>query len=109
VIQAGDLNTRSEPAPQATQKYIVKIQAEINDVKHKAGVVSMARGQEIDSAITSFFIVLGDQAALDGTYTVFGRVVEGMDVVEKIAATPTENERPKERVDIYSMKVERKK
>jgi len=109
VIQAGDLNTRSEPAPQAAQKYIVKIQAEINDVKHKAGIVSMARGQEIDSAITSFFIVLGDQAALDGTYTVFGRVVEGMDVVEKIAATPTENERPKERVDIYSMKVERKK
>jgi peptidyl-prolyl cis-trans isomerase B (cyclophilin B) len=109
VIQAGDLNTRSEPAPQAAQKYIVKIQAEINDVKHKAGIVSMARGQEIDSAMTSFFIVLGDQPALDGTYTVFGRVAEGMDVVERIAATPSENEHPKERVDIYSMKVERKK
>src|SRR5262245_53205203 len=109
VIQAGDLNTRSEPAPQAAKKYIVKIQAEINDVKHKAGIVSMARGQEIDSAMTSFFIVLGDQPALDSTYTVFGRVVEGMDVVEKIAATPSENERPKERIDIYSMKVERKK
>src|SRR5215475_5283439 len=81
VIQAGDLSTRPEPAPQAAQKYIVKIQAEINDVKHKAGIVSMALGQEIDSALTSFFIVLGDQAALDGTYTVFGRVVEGMDVV----------------------------
>jgi peptidyl-prolyl cis-trans isomerase B (cyclophilin B) len=109
VIQAGDLNTRSEPTPQAAQKHIVKIRAEINDVKHKAGIVSMARGEEIDSALTSFFIVLGDQPALDGTYTVFGRVVEGMDVVEKIAATPAENERPKERVDIYSMKAERKK
>jgi peptidyl-prolyl cis-trans isomerase B (cyclophilin B) len=109
VIQAGDLNTRTEPVPQAAQKYVVKIRAEINDVKHKAGIVSMARGNEIDSALTSFFIVLGEQPALDGTYTVFGRVVEGMDVVEKIAATPTENERPKERVDIYSMKVERKK
>jgi peptidyl-prolyl cis-trans isomerase B (cyclophilin B) len=109
VIQAGDLNTRSEPVSQVAQKYIVKIRAELNDVKHKAGIVSMARGDEIDSALTSFFIVLGDQPALDGTYTVFGQVVEGMDVVEKIAATPNENERPKERVDIYSMKAERRK
>lgn len=109
VIQAGDLNTRKEPVPQAAQKYVEKIRAEINDVKHKAGILSMARGEEIDSALTSFFIVLADQPALDGTYTVFGRVVEGMDVVEKIAAVPAENERPKEPVDIYSMKAERKK
>lgn len=108
VIQAGDLNTRSEPITQAAQKYVVKIRAEINDVKHTAGTVSMARGGEIDSALTSFFIVLGDQPALDGTYTVFGRVVEGMDVVQKIAATPAENEKPRERVDIFSMKVERR-
>jgi len=109
VIQAGDLNTRTEPVPQIAQKYVVKIRAEINDVKHKAGIVSMARGDEIDSALTSFFIVLADQPPLDGTYTVFGRVVEGMDTVEKIAAVATENEKPKERVDIYSMKTERKK
>jgi len=109
VIQAGDLNTRKEPVPQAAQKYVVKIRAEINDVKHRAGILSMARGEEIDSALTSFFIVLADQPALDGTYTVFGRVVEGMDVVEKIAAVPTENERPKELVEIYSMKAERRK
>jgi peptidyl-prolyl cis-trans isomerase B (cyclophilin B) len=109
VIQAGDLNTRTEPVPPLTQKYIVRIRAEINDVKHTAGIVSMARGEEIDSALTSFFIVLGDQPALDNTYTVFARVVVGMDVVAKIAATPTENERPKERVDIYALKVERRK
>jgi peptidyl-prolyl cis-trans isomerase B (cyclophilin B) len=108
VIQAGDLNTRTEPVSQAAQKYVVKIPAEINDVKHQAGILSMARGAEIDSALTSFFIVLGDQPALDGTYTVFGHVVSGMDIVNKIAAVPAENERPKERVDIYSMKVERK-
>jgi len=109
VIQAGDLNTRKEPVPQAAQKYVVKIRAEINDVKHRAGILSMARGEELDSALTSFFIVLADQPALDGTYTVFGRVVEGMDVVEKIAAVPAENERPKEPVEIYSMKAERRK
>src|SRR4029077_16413455 len=109
VIQAGDLNTRQEPIPQAAQKYVVKIATEINDVKHTAGSVAMARGQEVDSALTSFFIVLADQPPLDGTYTVFGRVVQGMEVVQKIAATPTENERPKERIDIHSMKLERKK
>ena len=109
VIQAGDLNTRKEPVPQAAQKYVVKIRAEINDVKHRAGILSMSRGEELDSVLTSLFIVLADQPALDGTYTVFGRVVEGMDVVEKIAAVPTENERPKEPVEIYSMKAERRK
>jgi cyclophilin family peptidyl-prolyl cis-trans isomerase len=109
VIQAGDLNTRTEPVSAAVHKYVVKIAAEINDVKHRAGTVSMARGDEVDSALTSFFIVLGDQPALDGTYTVFGRVAEGMDVVEKIAAVPQQNERPTERVDIHSIKVERKR
>ena len=69
----------------------------------------MARGDENDSALTSFFIVLADQPALDGTYTVFGHVVEGMDVVEKIGAVPQVNEKPTERVDIFSIKVERKK
>jgi peptidyl-prolyl cis-trans isomerase B (cyclophilin B) len=107
VIQAGDLNTRSEPVPQAAQKYVVNIRAEINDLKHAAGIISMARGDAIDSALTSFFIVLANQPALDGTYTIFGRVVEGMDVVEKVAAVPNESERPRERVDIYAMKVEK--
>src|SRR5215475_13183661 len=106
VIQAGDLNTRTEPVPQVAQKYVVNISAEINDVKHTAGIVSMARGDAIDSALTSFFIVLADQPPLDGKYTVFGKVLEGMDVVEKIAAVLVENERPKELVDIYAMKVE---
>jgi peptidyl-prolyl cis-trans isomerase B (cyclophilin B) len=106
VIQAGDLNTRTEPVTAAVHQHVVKIGAEINDVKHRAGIVSMARGDELDSALTSFFIVLGDQPALDGTYTVFGRVVEGMDVVEKIGAVPQQNERPTERVDIHSIKVE---
>jgi peptidyl-prolyl cis-trans isomerase B (cyclophilin B) len=109
VIQAGDLNTRKEPISPDARKYVVNINAEINDVKHQAGIVSMARGDALDSALTSFFIVLTDHPNLDGTYTVFGKVVEGMDVVEKIAAMPQDNERPTERVDIYSIKVERKK
>lgn len=108
VIQAGDLNTRSEPIPQTVQKYVTRIRAEINDVKHVAGILSMARGEEIDSAMTSFFIVLADQPPLDGHYTVFGRVNAGMETVQAIAAVPQDQEKPKERIDIYSMKVERR-
>ena len=108
VIQTGDLNTRSEPYPQNAQEFVVPITAEISAIEHIAGIVSMARGEEIDSALTSFFIVLDDQPALDNYYTVFGQVTAGMDVVERIAAVETENESPLERVDVYRMRVERK-
>jgi len=109
VIQMADLNTRKEPLTQKVNDFVVPIRAELNDVKHDAGIVSMARGNEIDSALTSFFIVLSPQArGLDGTYTVFGRVVEGMDVVKKIEAVPVQGETPTTRVDVYSMRAMRK-
>ena len=107
VIQVGDLNTRKEPLTQKVNDFVVPIRAEINDVRHEAGIVSMARGNEIDSALTSFFIVLGAQPALNGTYTVFGRVVEGMDVVRKIEMVPVQGEKPATRVEV-TMKVVRK-
>jgi peptidyl-prolyl cis-trans isomerase B (cyclophilin B) len=109
VIQMGDLNTRKEPLSQKVNAFVAPIRAELNDVKHDAGIVSMARGNEIDSALTSFFIVLGPQArGLDGTYTVFGRVVEGMDVVKKIEGVPVQGEAPVTRVDVYSMQARRR-
>jgi len=107
VIQVGDLNTRKEPLTQKVNDFVVPIRAEINDVRHEAGIVSMARGNEIDSALTSFFIVLGPQPALNGTYTVFGRVVEGMDVVRKIEMVPVQGETPVTRVEV-TMRVVRK-
>ena len=61
----------------------------------------------IDSALTSFFMS-GRSAGIGQTYTVLGDVVEGMDVVEKIATVPQVNGKPTERVDIVSIKVERK-
>jgi peptidyl-prolyl cis-trans isomerase B (cyclophilin B) len=108
VIQAGDLNTRKQPLTSEMRKYSGNLNAEINDVKHQLGIVSMARFEAMDSATTSFFIVLGDQPDLDGTYTVFGRVVEGIDVVQKIGAVPNDKEKPLEPVDIYRMFVTRR-
>ena len=60
-----------------------------NDLKHTRGVLSMARAMDPDSAGSQFFIMHEDAPHLDGQYAAFGQVLEGMDVVDKIAATKT--------------------
>ena len=62
-----------------------------NDLKHTRGVISMARAQDPNSAGSQFFIMHRDAPHLDGQYAAFGKVVEGMDVVDEIANTPTIN------------------
>lgn len=64
----------------------VTLKPEFNDTSHKRGIVSMARSSAPDSASSQFFIVLKDYPSLDRQYTVFGEVVKGMDVVDKIAS-----------------------
>jgi peptidyl-prolyl cis-trans isomerase B (cyclophilin B) len=67
-----------------------------NDLKHTAGVLSMARSQAKDSAGSQFFIMVADAPHLDGLYAAFGKVTEGMDVVNEIVNLPTgTNDRPK--------------
>ena len=61
-----------------------------NDLKHTAGVISMARSQMPDSAGSQFFIMHKDSPHLDGMYAAFGKVTEGMDVVNEIATTATD-------------------
>ncbi|MFW6001567.1 MAG: peptidylprolyl isomerase [Halanaerobium sp.] len=60
-----------------------------NDLKHKRGVISMARSQSPDSAGSQFFIMHKDAPHLDGQYAAFGKVIEGMDAVDKIAEVDT--------------------
>ncbi len=55
-----------------------------NNLKHTRGVISMARSNDPNSASGQFFIMLGDAAYLDGNYAAFGRVIKGMDIIEKI-------------------------
>ena len=67
-----------------------------NELKHKRGVLSMARSQSPNSAGSQFFIMHADGDFLDGQYAAFGMVTEGMDVVDRIAATKTGmNDKPK--------------
>lgn len=56
----------------------------INDIKHEKGVLSMARGQENDSVGSQFFIMLDDNNTLDGNYSAFGKLVSGMDILDRI-------------------------
>ena len=68
-----------------------------NNLKHERGVISMARSSNPNSASSQFFIMHEDAPHLDGSYAAFGKVVEGMDVVDAIAATKTDyNDRPYE-------------
>ncbi|MBL6785377.1 MAG: peptidylprolyl isomerase [Rickettsiales bacterium] len=60
------------------------LKAEFSDVKHTRGVVSMARAQNINSADSQFFIMLDDAPHLDGQYTVWGKVISGMEYVDQI-------------------------
>jgi peptidyl-prolyl cis-trans isomerase B (cyclophilin B) len=105
VIQGGYLATRTEPLDERQQGYVRTLEPEFNATKHERGIVSMARGTELASATTSFFIVLAPAESLDGKYTAFGRVVEGMDVVEKIEVAPREGEAPTTRVDVTRARI----
>ncbi len=79
-----------------------------NPLKHTAGVLSMARSMNPDSAGSQFFIMHMDAPHLDGAYAAFGKIVEGMDTVNKIAETPTDgyNDRPLEEQIMETVTVE---
>lgn len=87
------------------------IMAEFNDIKHVRGVLSMARGQDPNSASSQFFIMHAVAPSLDGQYTAFGKVVEGMEVVDEIVKTgspnPNDNGKvePKEAIVLKSAKM----
>ncbi|MBR1673737.1 MAG: peptidylprolyl isomerase [Eubacterium sp.] len=78
-----------------------------NDLKHTAGVLSMARSMNPDSAGSQFFIMHQDAPHLDGQYAAFGKVTEGMDIVNKIAMTRTGwGDKPMEEQKIQSIVID---
>jgi len=78
-----------------------------NDLKHDEGVLSMARSGHPDSAGSQFFIIHKQSPHLDGQYAAFGKVIEGLDIVNKIAETKTDHsDRPKEQVKFKKVTVD---
>ena len=77
-----------------------------NDLKHTPGVLSMARTMQPNSAGSQFFIMHKNASHLDGQYAAFGKVVSGMDVVDKIASVPTDwNDKPKTAVKMKTVEL----
>ncbi|WP_404987487.1 peptidylprolyl isomerase [Clostridium culturomicium] len=78
-----------------------------NELSHERGVISMARSRDMNSAGSQFFIMHKDNKGLDGDYAAFGKVIEGMDVVDAIAATETNSsDKPVEDMKIKSITVD---
>jgi peptidyl-prolyl cis-trans isomerase B (cyclophilin B) len=108
VIQGGHMPTRREPLDEKQQAFVRNLQPEFNATPHDRGIVSMARlGDDVASGSSSFFIVLAPAPSLDGKYTVFGRVVSGMDVLEKIEAVALKGEEPVTRVEVSRVTIAR--
>jgi cyclophilin family peptidyl-prolyl cis-trans isomerase len=105
VIQGGYLPSRRETLDDRQMALVHDLAPEFNDTPHDKGILSMARTADPNSANTSFFIVTARAPALDRQYTVFGRVVEGLDVVEKIEASPVNGEAPVTRVEVSKVTV----
>jgi len=105
VLQMGAVAYRNKPITAAQNALIHNLKAEFSDVVNAPGIISMARGEDPDSATTSFFVCIGECRALEGKYTAFARVVRGMDVVQAIAAVPLDGETPKDPITLTRVRV----
>ena len=107
MIQGGDPNTKNPDKStwgQGGPGYNLK--AEFNSRSHLRGIVSMARSSDPDSAGSQFFIVTSDSTFLDKQYTVFGEVVDGMEVADKIVNLPRDgNDCPKQEAKMLEVTI----
>jgi peptidyl-prolyl cis-trans isomerase B (cyclophilin B) len=102
VIQGGDPNTKSDDrSTHGMGGPGYNLKAEFSKLPHKRGTLSMARAADPDSAGSQFFICVEDTPFLDGQYTIFGEVVDGMDVVDQIVSQPRDpRDNPVDRIEM---------
>ncbi|MFP4478728.1 MAG: peptidylprolyl isomerase [Candidatus Izemoplasmatales bacterium] len=109
MIQGGDPEGTGMGGPGYSIKGEFKSHGFDNNLKHKRGVISMARTGDPDSAGSQFFIMHKDAPHLDGQYAAFGKVIEGIEVVDEIASVRTDTrDKPLERQVIETMEVDLK-
>ena len=109
MIQGGDPNSKD---PNKSRHGLGgpghQVKAEFNSKPHKRGTLSMARAADPDSAGSQFFICVAESPVLDRQYTVFGEVVSGMDVFDKIVSAPRDpRDNPNERIEIKATILEK--
>ena len=111
VVQGGDpLSKDSNPTNDGTGKSDKpNVPAEFSDIPYDTGIVGAARSQDLNSANSQFFITLKRESAFDNKYTIFGKVIEGMNNVRTISGVqPKEGERPVEPIRIKTIRIEPK-
>ncbi len=107
VVQGGLAAGRSSGPNHYADRFVRPIKAEFRrDVKHVRGIVSMAHGDDPDSATTSFFLMLNAAPSLDGQFSAFGRVVEGLEVLDAFAKEEVDGETPKRRLEIIEAAID---
>jgi peptidyl-prolyl cis-trans isomerase B (cyclophilin B) len=109
MIQGGDPNTRNpDRSKHGTGGPGYTVKAEFNDKPRKKGTLSMARATDPNSAGSQFFICVAPASFLDKQYTVFGEVVSGMDVADKIVSQPRDKrDNPNDRIEMKVRIVEK--
>jgi cyclophilin family peptidyl-prolyl cis-trans isomerase len=112
VIQAGDANTKagaSSTVGKEGDSGKQNVPAEFSDVPYDTGILGAARlGNDVNSANSQFFIMLKREAAFDKNYTVYGKVIEGMNNVMTISGVPRTGEKPNDAVRIKSVTIQPK-
>lgn len=98
VVQGGNFGSRIQKPDNLYERSRRNIKDEPSLVKHERGILSMARGDEPDSASTHFFILVRDASFLDGKFAAFGRVTNGMEIVDNINKMPVVEEKPEKPV-----------
>ena len=109
MIQGGDPNTKNslrkdtfgQGGPKDEKGNPILLKAEFTDTPHKRGIVSMARANEPDTAGSQFFIIVEDSFFLDRKYTVFGEVIKGLGIADKIVNLPrNDHDLPNDRIEM---------
>lgn len=111
VIQAGDANSKEGARPSIGKEGDSgkpNVEAEFSDLPYEVGTLGAARTTDVNSANSQFFITLKRETGFDNRYTVFGKVIEGMNNVMTISGVPREGERPNPPVRIKSVMIQPK-
>jgi len=107
VVQGGTATGRASGPTHNADRWVRPVKGEFRaDVKHVRGIVSMAHGDDPNSATTSFFLMLGAAPNLDGQFSAFGRVVEGMEVLDAFSKEEVDGETPKRRLEIIEASID---
>ncbi|MBL7997657.1 MAG: peptidylprolyl isomerase [Candidatus Kapabacteria bacterium] len=108
MIQGGDPNSKSKPRESwgTGDPSLTRVPAEFNSTPHARGILSAARTSDPNSATSQFFICVEDSPWLDGQYTVYGKVISGMDVADAIVAAPRDGrDNPLEKIEMSIEKI----